>query len=169
MTTFVELQPGAKVLSALSAADEDQFLFASQGGYGLLAPFKNLVASKRAGKEFLDVEGHTPLPPVAVGAQLSGNVACGTDDGRLLIFPASEILARPSGGKGVKLMELGDAKLLHFVHCTDALQMQVELKSKALDVTLQGAEFDKYLLHRMRKGYAAPKSGNILSMVASST
>ena len=164
LTTFIDLQPGAKVLFALSLADTDEVLFASDAGYGLKAPFKSMQASKRAGKEFLDMEpGVAPRTPVPMLALPTETAVCVTSRGLLLAFPASEIKLLAAGGKGVKLIELGDdSKLTDFGTIPgDALTLQMDVKGKAMTVVLKGADLTKYVLHRSRKGYALPKAGTV--------
>jgi len=165
LTTFIDMQPGAKIMFAFSMADSDELMFSSNAGYGLKAPFKSMIAAKRAGKEFIDLEpGVIPLPPVPLKSMPTGNekAVCASADGRLLAYPLSEIKVLTAGGKGVKLMELGDSTMTHFAVIDEPeLPLQMEIKGKAVTVTLKGPELEKYVLHRARKGYTAPKGGMV--------
>jgi topoisomerase IV subunit A len=164
LTTLLDLQDGAKLLFPVVAQEEELFWFAGQSGYGLLAPFKSLLASKRAGKAFLSLEdGELPLRPVRAG---EGDAAyCVSEDGRLLVFPTTEVKTLAAGGKGVKLMELGDSRLVfNGVFDGSKLHVSVDVKGKVQQSKLAGEELQKYTLHRARKGYQLPKKGAVLAV-----
>jgi topoisomerase-4 subunit A len=164
LTTFIDLQPGAKILFALSLAESDELLFASDAGCGYKAPFKSMLASKRAGKAFLDLApGEAPHAPVALKAEPTEKAICVSTEGKMLGFPVAEIKTLAAGGMGVKLMELGaGAKMSHFtVFEGDTLVLHMSVKDKPMSFTLKGAELGKYVMHRARKGCALPKAGAV--------
>lgn len=165
LTTLIELQPGARLMFALTAAsDTDAYLFAGQQGSGLIAPFKSLLASKRAGKSFLTLaEGELPLEPVRAGA--SPQVYCASDSGRLLTFPIAEVKELPAGGKGVKLMELETGTLSHAGVFQASLLVTLQGKEQPVAVELAPDAIQKFAMHRGRKGYLVGKKGEQLLAV----
>jgi topoisomerase-4 subunit A len=172
LTTLIELQPGSRIQFALSMADTDEILFASDAGYGLKAPFKSLVASKRAGKEFLDMDaGVSPLPPVPLKASPTERAVCISSDGRMLAYPSTEIKLLAAGGKGVKLIELEEGgKLAHFgTFDGEALALHMVVKDVPTTFDLKDAEFKKYLMTRARKGCQLPKKGDVTGFEALSS
>jgi topoisomerase IV subunit A len=159
LTTLIDLQDGAKVVHVLSTNPDQPHLFAGESGYGFLAPLKSLVATRKAGKAFLTLKsGERPMTPLAVPAA-AGFFIAGSQQGRLLAFPATEVKALPNGGQGVMLMVLEPGeKLTGLQHAEGApVKLNVRVKGELSSLTLQGAEWEKYVLHRARKGYQLPK------------
>ena len=169
LSTLIDIQPGARIVQAMSADPEQAYLFAGQNGYGFIAQLKNCVASKRAGKAFITLdETESPITPLPLAADLSGfsgHLAVGSSDGRMLVFPVAEVKALAAGGKGVMLMVLEKAQqmtaLLHLQELR--IESTLEVKGRLLPFTLKGEEFAKHVGHRARKGAQLPKKGVIRS------
>jgi topoisomerase-4 subunit A len=159
LTTLIDIQDGARVLHVLSGALEQAYLFAGQGGYGFAAPLKSLVATRKAGKAFLTLgEGELPLEPVALPTPGGdpGFLVVGSANGRLLAFPPAEVKTLANGGQGVMLMTLEPGEQLSGIGWTVAEPVRLLVDGGA-DISLKGAEWTKYVLHRARKGYQLPK------------
>lgn len=87
-----------------------KLLIASDAGYGFIAPFDELLSKNKAGKALLKLpENAKVLPPKKVHDINSDNIAAVTNDGRLLIFPVSELPELPKG-KGNKILNIPSAK-----------------------------------------------------------
>ena len=80
-------------------------VIASKDGYGFILPEAEAVAFRRAGKQVLN---GTALTCVAVGA--ADHLAVVGDNGKLLVFPISELPEMPRG-KGVKLQSYREGGL----------------------------------------------------------
>lgn len=80
-------------------------VIASKDGYGFILPEAEAVAFRRAGKQVLN---GTALTCVAVGA--ADQMAVVGDNGKLLVFPISELPEMPRG-KGVKLQSYREGGL----------------------------------------------------------
>jgi topoisomerase-4 subunit A len=103
--------PGAVFKALLTGADEDWLLLATDSGYGFLTQLKDLFAKNRTGKVVLTVPEHSEvLPPLRAAAHETDALAVVTAQGRLLVFPLSEIpvLAK---GKGNKLIQIASEDL----------------------------------------------------------
>ncbi|WP_197326039.1 DNA topoisomerase IV subunit A [Ralstonia solanacearum] len=106
LTTLIELAPGTHIAHTLAGHAEQNVLIATRGGNGFLAKVGDMVGRQKGGKAFLTLdEGDQPNKPVAVAEDAYG-VACLSANGRLLLFPLSEVKTLASGGRGVILMEL---------------------------------------------------------------
>jgi len=87
---------------------EDLWLLVTDDGYGFTVRLKELHSRNRAGKAVLRLTGDAqllpPLPIPLEGTQSAGDarVALVNSEGRLLLFPASEVPELPRG-KGNKL------------------------------------------------------------------
>lgn len=102
LSTLIEVQEGTSLVSMLSAAPEQVYLFASTEGYGYRAPLKALFSRQKAGKAFLTVsDGYQACNPVAV--EEPGLIAVRTDDDHAIVFPVGDVKALDKG-KGVMLI-----------------------------------------------------------------
>ena len=99
---------GARFAGALIGEPEDLWLLVTDDGYGFTVRLKELHSRNRAGKAVLRLTGDAqllpPLPIPLEGTQSAGDarVALVNSEGRLLLFPASEVPELPRG-KGNKL------------------------------------------------------------------
>lgn len=155
LTTLIELQDGGKVVQALSAATETQYLFANSGGYGFVAAVADLVGRNRAGKAFMTLEpGETLLAPIAVSGS---HIFAASSNGRLLVFDAAEMKTLAKG-RGVIIMTLDDKCTLAALGYCDGrkLSLPVRERGKVSQLSLTGADLEKYSLHRARKGCQLP-------------
>ncbi len=154
VTTLIELQAGAKVAQAISAASEQKYLVAGSGGYGFIAAVQDMVARVKAGKAFMTLgEDEEPLVPVALSAGLD-HVAALSAKGRLLVFPIDEMREVPRG-RGVIVMGLDRGEKLIAVGLTASSKVVVHGTNrvgKATAVAIEGDALAKHLLHRARKG-----------------
>lgn len=157
LSTMIELQAGAKLLYVLGGEPDDRYVFAGERGYGFVAPLSALVARPRAGKAFLTLEeGELPLPPVKV-ENPKGYLAVGSSDGRLLIFPVSEVKALDKG-KGVMLMALPDGVTMVATHFGEGEPMTLPLEGgRASKIVVKGDDWRKFCMHRARRGCQLPK------------
>lgn len=167
LTTFIEMQSGAKIAQVWSGPQEQMCLFSGSNGYGFTAQNKNCVASKRAGKAFLTLdENENPMPVVLLdpmaGDAAQAQIVLGASDGKVLITPLSEIKALANGGKGVMLMVLDAPQQLKAISAIAVDAASCELNAQAAGkamstVVLKGEEFKKYTGKRARKGALLPK------------
>ncbi len=100
---------GAKFAGVMMGDPEGLWLLVSDGGYGFTARLRDLVTDRRAGKTVLTVpDAAAVLPPVPVPGP-SALVAVASNEGRLLVFPASDVPEMPRG-KGNKLFNIPSAR-----------------------------------------------------------
>jgi topoisomerase-4 subunit A len=154
ITTLIDLEAGTQPAHYLAAPPDTLLLLANTGGFGLLAQAGDLVSRQRAGKTFLALEpSEHVLPPVVVTPQHT-RVACLSKNGRLLVFPLSDLKRQANGGRGLTLMDC-DAKdpLLSVATCADALVVHGINRGKDKDETLRGADLAGHEGKRARKGH----------------
>lgn len=155
VTTLVELQPKTRIISMLAGNLDRHVLLSTSGGYGFVCKVGDMVASKRAGKAFVTVEGGESLldpvgfydTPDALLAALSGN-------GRLHVFPLSEMKTLSGGGRGVIIMGL-DAKerLLQVLVIRSGVVVEgLGRGQKPLSESFFGETLQAYIGRRARKG-----------------
>ena len=109
MSSQFKMPDGATFTGVLAGLPEDHWLLSTDAGYGFVARHGSLQSRGKAGKAALTVpEGAKVLPPVAVPNPETDKVVVATQQGRLLVFPASE-LPQLAKGKGVKLINVKPA------------------------------------------------------------
>lgn len=110
LTGRINPPSGATFAGGVMGSDDDRYVLASDAGYGFVARIADMQANKKAGKAVLNVpDGARALPPAAVTDE-SDWLAAISNEGRLLVFPVSELPAL-SRGKGNKIMGIPSARL----------------------------------------------------------
>jgi topoisomerase-4 subunit A len=101
---------GATFPGVLIGDAEDRWVVASGAGYGFVVKLGELHSRNRAGKAILKVpEGSSVLAPTAVPVADDVLLAAVNSDGRLLVFPVSELPELPRG-KGNKIFGIPSKK-----------------------------------------------------------
>jgi topoisomerase-4 subunit A len=101
---------GATFPGVLIGEPEERWVVASGAGYGFVVQLGELHSRNRAGKAILKVpEGSSVLAPAAVPAGADVLLAAVNTDGRLLVFPVTELPELPRG-KGNKIFGIPTKK-----------------------------------------------------------
>ena len=104
ITTFIELEPGARAEHVFAAAAQAGVLIATRGAAGLICQAGDLVGRTRQGKSFLTLdEGDSPLRPALFVPGLD-RILCVAADGRALVFGLDQAKVLRHGGRGTSLM-----------------------------------------------------------------
>jgi len=107
VTGSVNLTAGATLSTMLVAANKDQYLIASESGYGFVTTFADMLSKNKNGKALLNKPDDKKLHvPVKLADQKQDWVIAVSNEGRLLTFPAAD-LPLMSKGKGNKILNLG--------------------------------------------------------------
>jgi topoisomerase-4 subunit A len=103
---------GATFPGVLIGEPEDRWVLASSAGYGFVVKLGELHSRNRAGKAILKVPDEAvAIAPVALPAGDEVLLAAVNTDGRLLVFPATDLPELPRG-KGNKIFGLSTKKSL---------------------------------------------------------
>ena len=156
ITTLIDLEPGTQIAHYFAGAAATRLLLANSGGFGLLAQAGDMLGRNRGGKSFLTLDAADRLlPPVPVAAAHT-QLACLSEDGRLLVFALDELKLQPNGGKGLTLMDVDEAQPLAAVASfADRLLVQGSGRaSKAKEESLGPAGLALHQGKRARKGRA---------------
>ena len=156
VTSMIELESGSKLVGYVAGAAGTPLLLATSAGYGFACTIENLLSRQKGGKQFITVDaGAQPLRPAVVDPATDDRIACLSEKGRLLVFPAAEIKAQAAGGRGVTLMGLDDGEaLVDALACSKAGLRITGLNraGKPVDNELGGAELKSHEGSRARKG-----------------
>jgi topoisomerase-4 subunit A len=100
---------GAKFAGVAIGEPADKWLLATDAGYGFIVKLEDLHSRQRAGKAVLNLTDNAKvLCPVPLAGE-KAVIAAVNDEGRLLVFPASE-LPEMARGKGNKLFGIPTKK-----------------------------------------------------------
>jgi topoisomerase-4 subunit A len=117
ITTLVELSGAApgkpvQILHYFVGSADTTLLLASNAGYGFCAKALDLASRNKSGKALITLaEGEAPLAPQLVKPNANA-VACLSEQGRVLVFPLSEMKTLTHGGRGVTLIDLEQGETL---------------------------------------------------------
>jgi topoisomerase-4 subunit A len=104
---MIDLDDKVSIIAVFPHKPGRMRLLASKAGYGFLMNEDEAVAFRKAGKQVLNVEGQG----TALCLEASGDhLAIIGDNGKILIFPVSELPTMPRG-KGVKLQSYREGGL----------------------------------------------------------
>ena len=94
----------------IMAKEAQQFLIASDAGYGFVGTFKDMLSKNKAGKAYLSLPTAAKvLPPQAVSNIDTDMCLSISSEGRMLLFPLKD-LPSLGKGKGNKLLNIPAAK-----------------------------------------------------------
>ena len=158
LTSFIELAPGARLAHVVDAQPGKKYLVANSGGYGFIVKSEDLLSRVRAGKTFMTIEqGEEVIRPALVPDRPEMAVAL-SEKGRMLLFPVEE-LKEMARGRGITLMGLDEGETLVAMGFAgaDGVTVQGAARSgKERTITVRGADLQKHILHRARKGCLLP-------------
>ncbi|MGE0314755.1 MAG: DNA topoisomerase IV subunit A [Lautropia sp.] len=162
ITSFVELEPGARIDHLFAAAADASLLLSSSAGSGLVCQARDWQNRMKAGKSFFALDADAvPLRPALFDPAKSTTVVClsdgigGGDKGRLLSFGLDEVKVLRNGGRGVTLMGLDPKEPLRqaIVCGKDGLIVHgIGRGAKPMDRTLSIREIESHDGARARKG-----------------
>ncbi len=153
---------GAIFVAPLMGDDNDAYLMSTDGGYGFVARFRDLVANKKAGKAVLTVpRGARVQPPRRVRSVEEDVVALVSNEGRLLIFPLRD-LPEMARGKGNKMMSIPSARVADRSEFVQDLQIlgpadSLVIQAGRRHLTLKPADLEHYYGERGRRGVKLPR------------
>ncbi|NBD19813.1 DNA topoisomerase IV subunit A [Aquabacterium fontiphilum] len=157
ITTMIDLESGTQPMHYLAGNPEQTVLLANSGGFGLLAKLGDLMTRQKGGKSFLSLdEGDTLLPPVRV-APTHTQVACVSQDGRMLVFGLDELKLQPNGGRGLTLMDVDPKKTPLIAAATVHQGVRVigtTRGAKPKEEDVRNSAFQAHVGKRARKGKA---------------
>ena len=161
LTGFVNLAPGTQMVAYYAGHNDDLLLLSMRSGNGFLANVADMTTRNKAGKSFVGVDakfarGDAPLAPAKVQEGMK-QVACLSENGRLLVFSLDDLKRLPTGGKGVILMDLDKAERLQSaiaVGSAGAVISGLGRAGKPTEAALDAKTLKSFTANRARKGHA---------------
>ena len=158
LASFIDLAPGAKLVQVVDAQPGKKYLFANSGGTGFVGKTEDMLTRVKAGKTFMTIEpGEEVVRPAPV-PEKPELAAAFSEEGRMLLFAVDE-LKELGRGRGITLMGLNDGEKLVAVGFGNSKSVTVEgisRSGKEKSVTIEGADLQKHIVRRARKGCLLP-------------
>lgn len=155
--------PGAQFLAAMMGDGGEQYLLASDAGYGFIVTLNDLYGKNRAGKNALSLpKGSKALTPKLVTDVKNSLIAAVTNTGHLLVFPLSELPALTKG-KGNKILGIPGSRVVsreEFVVDIAVLNKNqiLVIKTGNKQLKLKPTDWKHYLGERGRRGNKLPRA-----------
>ncbi|MES2205103.1 MAG: DNA topoisomerase IV subunit A [Pseudomonadota bacterium] len=153
---------GATFIAAMMGADNQNYLIASDAGYGFIVKLQELYSRNKAGKVLLKLPTASQvLVPQLVSNLESALIALITNEGRMLVFPVKELpeLAKGKGNKMISINPKRAEAREEFV--TDMLVINkdasLELLAGKRKLVLKPKDLEHYFGERGRRGNKLPK------------
>ncbi|WP_415892644.1 DNA topoisomerase IV subunit A [Neptuniibacter sp. PT8_73] len=162
VTGRITLPKGSTVDAAIAGKDNDQVLMASDAGYGFIAKISDLTSKTKNGKAALTLPKNAQiLQPITMNSVEGSFLAAVTNEGRLLVFPVSELpqLAR---GKGNKIINIPSARASAREELVVALAVfspedTLLVHAGRQHLKLKPADIEHYRGERGRRGNKLPR------------
>jgi topoisomerase IV subunit A len=169
ITTMIELESGTQPLHYLAGNVDQTLLLANSAGFGLLAKLGDLMTRQKGGKGFLTLdEGDSILPPVLLKPTHT-QVACLSQDGRMLVFGLDELKLQSNGGRGLTLMDV-DAKKQPLISVATVHQgvrvIGTTRGAKPKEEDVRNSAFAAHIGKRARKGKAVDAFQKVFKLQA---
>jgi topoisomerase-4 subunit A len=153
---------GATFAGVMIGEPDDLWLVASDAGYGFTVRLREVHSRNRAGKGVLKVpEGAKVLPAAAVPADPQSLVAVVSSEGKMLVFPVSEVPELPRG-KGNKLFGISSRKFASREEYVAAMTVvppdrKLVVLSGERRMTIDFRDLDAYRGERGQRGAVLPR------------
>jgi topoisomerase-4 subunit A len=154
--------PGAEFTGLILAEAEQEFLLASDAGYGFVTKVEDLYGKNRGGKTILSVpKGSKALAPRPVTNLDSAFIAAVSNTGHLLIFLLKELPALAKG-KGNKIMSIPSVRVVsreEFLVDVAILQPNetLGLVAGTKQLKLKPSDWKHFIGERGRRGLKLPR------------
>ncbi len=162
LTGRLSLPNGAKTVGLVMGEPNQQFLVASDAGYGFVARLSDMLTKNRKGKTFLSLpQSARALHPLAVNDFKSDLIVAVSNDGRMLVFPLKDLPVLPRG-KGNKIINIPPQRLktreefvAHLFLLPPKTQLTVYAGKRYLN--LKGEGLAHYMGNRGLRGRKLPR------------
>ncbi len=159
LTSYINLAPGSQMVAYYAGHADDLVLISTKGGNGFSANVADMITRNKAGKSFVGLDKKTPGDAPLGAAKVNEGmrqVACLSENGRLLVFPLDELKRLPTGGKGVILMGLDPKEFMRSaiaVGADGASYSGLSRAGKPTDTHLDAKTLKGFAGNRARKGH----------------
>ncbi|MDN5872800.1 MAG: DNA topoisomerase IV subunit A [Sinobacteraceae bacterium] len=155
VTSRLDLHDGSTIVDLMLGPADARYVLGGTHGYGFVARLGDLTGRQKAGKAAVTLGKSEPFLSGPVGDTASDRLAVATAEGRLLVFPLSE-LPELAKGKGNKLIALKGADRVVAVQVVPADSALVVCSGKRT-LTLKPSDIDNFAGARASRGTHLPR------------
>lgn len=162
MTGRFNLAPGCNFEHVLMGEESTLLLMATDGGYGFITEFNDLISKNKNGKALVTVpKGAELMAPIEVHDVATDMCMAISNEGRMLLFPLRD-LPKLGKGKGNKIISIPSAKVQareEFVKVLACIPTggAVTLHAGKRKLTLKPSDLEHYYGERGRRGNKLPR------------
>jgi topoisomerase-4 subunit A len=162
LTGRFNIVSGENVEHMVMSNDEQQYLMASDAGYGFVGKFSDMVSKNKAGKAYLSLSTAAKIiSPQPVFDLNKDWCLVISNEGRMLMFPLRD-LPSLGKGKGNKLLSIASAKVQSRQEYVTVLAVvpqgaNVKILAGKRGMTLTAADLAHYQGERGRRGNKLPR------------
>jgi topoisomerase-4 subunit A len=162
LTSLFSPPAGATFVGLMLGNPNQNYLIASDAGYGFIVKLENCFGKNKSGKALLNLSKNAiPLTPKLIKDIERQYLAAVTNEGRLLLFPIA-VLPSLARGKGNKIINIASAKAaLHEEYLADFIvineSQSLTIYSGKRNLTLAGNNLAYYQGERGRRGNKLPR------------
>ena len=162
---------GATFEGVVIGENDIDVLLASDAGYGFVGKIGDLISKNKSGKNILRIpKGGRVLPAVMLSDYGSDFIVSITNEGRMLMFPLSE-LPRLAKGKGNKIISIPTARVAERLEFVVALAVLTEDDTLTVHAgrrhhNLKPADLQHYRGERGRRGNKLPRGFQNVDRIA---
>ncbi len=168
LTSSLTPAPGASWVGVLMGDPDELYLMSTDDGYGFVVRFEELLTDRKAGKSIVNVSDNaTLLRPQRVADFDHEFLAAATTEGKLLLFPVSELpqLAR---GKGVQTIKVHRTPIAPEKVVSTAVvppDGTLVVHAGKRYTNLKGADLENYIGKRAQRGLKLPRGFQGVSLI----
>jgi len=168
VTSKLDLGDGAKVATVMIGDAEDRYVVGSEAGYGFVARLGELQTDRKAGKTVISVpEGSRAFNAGRAVDPASDRLAVVTHEGRLLLFPLSE-LPEMAKGKGNKLVKVRESdRIVAAAVVPDGAGLSITSGRRTMG--LKGKDLEHYAGSRAGRGLFLPQGYRTVAALRAET
>jgi len=162
LTGRFNIVSGENVEHLIMGNDEQQYLMASDAGYGFVGKFSDMVSKNKAGKAYLSLSAASKIigPQPVFDLKTDWCLAI-SNEGRMLMFPLRD-LPSLGKGKGNKLLSIPSAKVQSREEYVSVLAVvpqgaNVKILAGKRGMTLTATDLAHYQGERGRRGNKLPR------------
>ena len=162
VTGKLTLPKDATIDGAIAGKDQDAVLLASDAGYGFVTKIADLTSKTRTGKAALTLPKNAKgMKPLAIADKASDLLVAVTNEGRMLVFPVSE-LPELGRGKGNKIINIPSARAaareeLLVAMVTLSAEDTLLVHAGRQHLKMKPADLEHYRGERGRRGNKLPR------------
>jgi topoisomerase-4 subunit A len=153
---------GATFCGVMMGENEDQYLIASDAGYGFIARLEDMFTKNKAGKAVLKLpKGARVMMPARVNNPATDIVVSITNQGRMLVIPAAELPVLGKG-KGIKIIGIPSSRVANREEFVTAMLCipaggGITVYAGKRHVNIKGEDLQHYYGERGRRGNKLPR------------